>query len=174
MSGWREAEWVRPASAFAAVMLVLAMVPAVQAVVDGLHGSAANPREAATNWEGGEGAGEAAISVREVLFGAGGEDSPAQELPEWLSQAAPSSRAAQEVVLDGELGLAGFVLEGRSEAVAAQLVTEFQADGWLQVSGGGPLQAVFRRDAFRDAAPSWASVACVQVGEEVSIVVCYR
>ena len=175
----------RCVAAFALVGMLVASVPLLRGVLAAQAvGDAAAPKalsdgdapaagrlgsEAATT-----GGSDAGSLWRGIVFGEGA--APAGwdgGLPSWLLAAAPSSAKAAEAVSDEGLGIAGFVLPGEAREVFSALGGELQRHGW-GFSPGGSLQGTFWKErAAADDGPSWASVACSQVGEEVSVVVCY-
>lgn len=163
----------RAVAAFAAVALLVASVPAVQGVADMAGAVGGSPACGVPSALGGE-VEEVRASLRDLVLGAEARW-PTGDVPTWLAEASPSARSAREVVSDAALGLAGFVIEGDARKVCAQLSCELQDGGWEALPGNGGCQATFRREpSAQGDGPSWASVACAQIGNEVSVVVCYR
>ena len=176
---------LRCVAAFALVGMLVAAVPLSQGDLAALAvGGAAGPGACsdggtpAAGPSGSEAAAEEADARslwRGIVFGEGTASGRwGGSLPPWLLAAAPSSAKAAEVAVDEGLGIAGFVLPGETQEVFAVLGGELQRHGW-EFAPGGSLQGTFWKErAAADDDPSWASVACTQVGEEVSVVVCYR
>ena len=164
----------RAVAAFAAVALLVASVPAVQGVLD-MAGAVGGSQACGAPSASGDGVEEVRASLRDLVLGSDGARWPTGDVPTWLAEASPSARGAREVVADAALGLAGFVIEGDARKVCAQLFCELQDGGWEALPGNGGCHATFRREPSAPGdGPSWASVACAQIGGEVSVVVCYR
>lgn len=174
MSGRPAVQAGRVAAAFVAVALLVASVPAVQGVVDMTGAVGGSPACGAPSALGGE-VEEVRASLRDLVLGSDEARWPTGDVPAWLAEASRSARGAREVVSDAALGLTGFVLSGDAREVCAQLSCELRDSGWEASPGADGCQATLRREpSAQGDGPSWASVACAQIGNEVSVVVCYR
>ena len=163
----------RAVAAFAAVALLVASVPAVQGVV-GAADAGGSRACGAPSVFGGE-TEEMRASLRDLVLGSDEARWPTGDVPAWLAEASRSARGAREVVSDAALGLTGFVLSGDAREVCAQLSCELRDSGWEASPGADGCQATLRREpSAQGDGPSWSSVACAQIGNEVSVVVCYR